>query len=83
MDFTEVVFRGIDAQLAQGDARGPRRVEAERPFTLDEPFARVPMAEAVADGRAATKIAAWLRPSPSSGGAGSSLLLRRATSAPA
>ena len=35
------------------------RWSAERPFTFDEPFARVPMAKAVADGARSTKIPAW------------------------
>ena len=60
LDFTEVMLRGIDAELARAMPEPQARWKAERPFAIDEPFARVPMAKAVADAARATKIAPWL-----------------------
>lgn len=57
--FTEQMLRGIDAELAKAMPEAHARWSAERPFAIDEPFARVPMAKAVADGARATKIPAW------------------------
>jgi lysyl-tRNA synthetase class 2 len=59
LDFTEIMLRGIDAELAKAMPEAHARWAAERPFAIDEPFARVPMAKAVADGASATKIPAW------------------------
>jgi lysyl-tRNA synthetase class 2 len=59
LDFTETMLRGIDAELAKAMPEAHARWAAERPFAIDEPFARVPMAKAVADGASATKIPAW------------------------
>lgn len=59
LDFTEVMLRGIDAELAKVMPDAHARWSAARPFTIDEPFARVPIAEAVATAARATKIAAW------------------------
>ncbi len=44
MDFTEVLLRGRRRAARRGRCREAHaRWKAERPFTLDEPFARVPM----------------------------------------
>jgi lysyl-tRNA synthetase, class II len=59
LDFTELMLRGIDAELAAAMPEAQARWKAERPFAIDEPFARIPMAKAVADAARATKIAAW------------------------
>jgi lysyl-tRNA synthetase, class II len=59
IDFTEVMLRGIDAELAKAMPEAHARWSAERPFAIDEPFARVPMAQAVEAGARATKIGAW------------------------
>jgi len=59
MDFTEVLLRGIDRELARAMPDAHAAWLSERPFTLDEPFARVPMADAVAAAARKTEIAAW------------------------
>jgi lysyl-tRNA synthetase class 2 len=57
--FTEQMLRGIDAELGRAMPEAHARWKAERPFAIEEPFARVPMADAVASGARATKIPAW------------------------
>ncbi|HRG97624.1 MAG TPA: lysine--tRNA ligase [Polyangiaceae bacterium] len=59
MDLTEVLLRGADAALAAAMPEAQAAWKAARPFTFDEPFARVPMAEAVARGALATDIPEW------------------------
>jgi lysyl-tRNA synthetase class 2 len=59
MTFTEVLLRGIEAELAAAMPEAHAAWKAGRPFTIDEPFARVPMAQAVEAGAAKTAIAAW------------------------
>jgi lysyl-tRNA synthetase class 2 len=59
LTFTEQMLRGIDAELAKAMPEAHARWTAERPFAIDEPFARIPMAKAVEDGARTTKIAAW------------------------
>jgi lysyl-tRNA synthetase class 2 len=59
LDFTEVMLRGIDAELGKALPESHARWAAERPFAIDEPFARVPMAKAVEAGARSTKVAAW------------------------
>ncbi|MBX3228770.1 MAG: lysine--tRNA ligase [Labilithrix sp.] len=59
MDFTETMLRAIDAELAKAMPEAQPKWKAERPFTFDEPFARVPMNVAVANAAKATGIAAW------------------------
>ncbi len=60
MNFTEVLLRGIDQRLAEAMPDAHPKWKAERPFTLDEPFARVPMARAVADGAKKSEIPEWV-----------------------
>jgi lysyl-tRNA synthetase class 2 len=50
--------------------------KAGRPFTFDEPFARVPMADAVKAGASKAGIAAWISACESKGGTGLVDLLR-------
>ena len=59
MDFTEVLLRGIDASLAARMPGPHAGWKAGRPFTFDEPFARVSMAGAVEAGAKKTGIAEW------------------------
>lgn len=47
MGMAEDMLRTVDQRLAQSMPEEHVRWRAERPFTLDEPFARVPMREAV------------------------------------
>jgi lysyl-tRNA synthetase, class II len=76
MDFTEKMLRAIDAELAKAMPEAQARWKAERPFTFDEPFARVPMNEAVANAAKATKIAAWDEAVAKDGGMGLVALLK-------
>jgi len=69
MGFTETMLRAIDADLAQSLPESHARWTAERPFTLNEPFARVPMAEAVIRGAKVAQVPAWLN-AIETGGAG-------------
>ena len=70
MNLLEVMVRGIDAELARVMPEAHARWSAERPFAIDEPFARVPMDHAVTEGARATKIAAWEAPLAKSGAPG-------------
>lgn len=49
MDMTEEMLRHIDAGLAKQMPESHAKWKEGRPFTFDEPFARVPMHEAVAN----------------------------------
>jgi lysyl-tRNA synthetase class 2 len=64
MDFTEVLLRGIDAELASAMPGAHAAWLTERPFTLAEPFARVSMGDAVAAAAKKTEIPAWSPESP-------------------
>ncbi|MBX3223249.1 MAG: lysine--tRNA ligase [Labilithrix sp.] len=75
MDFTETMLRAIDAELARAMPEPHARWSAERPFTFQEPFARVPMNDAVASAARATKVAAWEAAVADQGGAGLVALL--------
>jgi len=59
MDFTEVLLRGVDARLAAAMPTAHAEWKKARPFTIDEPFARVSMAKAVEDGAKKTGVADW------------------------
>jgi lysyl-tRNA synthetase class 2 len=59
MDFTEVLFRGVDAELARAMPKAHATWKAARPFTIDEPFVRVSMSRAVAKAGTLTQIASW------------------------
>ncbi|HEX7666146.1 MAG TPA: amino acid--tRNA ligase-related protein, partial [Polyangiaceae bacterium] len=64
MDFTEVMLRGVDAALAQAIPESHAKWKKERVFTIDEPFARVPMAVMVDLAAKKTEIAAWSKLGP-------------------
>jgi lysyl-tRNA synthetase, class II len=76
MDFTEVLLRGIDTKLAAALPESQPGWKAGRPFTFDEPFARVAMNDAVAAGARATKIADWEAATADKGGMGLVALLQ-------
>jgi lysyl-tRNA synthetase class 2 len=57
MDFTETMLRFVDVELEKAMPDAHRKWVEARPFTLAEPFARVPMAEAVAAAAKKTEIA--------------------------
>ncbi len=73
MSFTEFILRGVDAALERAMPDAHAAWKKERPFTLDRPFARASMAEAVKQAALATKIPAWkeaaAEPDPVSAGA--------------
>jgi len=76
MDFAEVLLRGIDARLAEAMPEAHARWKAERPFTFDEPFARVPMDRAVSTAAERTAIPAWVAAVEEGGGSALVALLR-------
>jgi lysyl-tRNA synthetase class 2 len=76
MDFTEELVRGIDARLASAMPEAHAGWKQARAFTIDEPFARVPMDRAVAFGAEKTGIAEWRAATEADGGAGLVALLR-------
>ncbi|HEY8073609.1 MAG TPA: lysine--tRNA ligase [Labilithrix sp.] len=59
MDFTQKLVMQVDDELSRALPEAHARWKKERPFSLDEPFARVPIHEAVANAARTTKIAAW------------------------
>ena len=59
MNFTEQMLREVDADLARALPEAHAKWKEERPFTVDEPFARLPMNDAVANAAKATQIADW------------------------
>jgi lysyl-tRNA synthetase class 2 len=75
MEFTEALLRGIDARLAAAMPAAHALWKEARPFTLDEPFVRVPMESAVAAAAERTAIPDWLAASKD-GGRGVTALLR-------
>ncbi|MBV9946459.1 MAG: lysine--tRNA ligase, partial [Myxococcales bacterium] len=60
MTFTEVLLRGIDDRLAAAMPAAHALWKEARPFTLDEPFPRVSMHDAVASAAQRTAIPAWV-----------------------
>lgn len=77
MDFTEKMLRSIDDDLAKAMPEAHGRWAGERPFTLAEPFARVPIIDAVANAANATKIHAWAEATTAAGGRGLITLLSK------
>jgi lysyl-tRNA synthetase class 2 len=75
MTFTELLLRAVDDDLRDAMPEAHARWSAERPFALDEPFARVPMHDAVANAARATKIEAWVSACDKDGGKGLLALL--------
>jgi lysyl-tRNA synthetase, class II len=62
MSFTELLIRGVDMALERAMPEAHATWKKERPFTLDRPFARVSMSDAVKQAALATKIPAWAAP---------------------
>jgi lysyl-tRNA synthetase, class II len=69
MDYNEKMLRAIDARLAAAMPTAHAAWKRARPFSLDTPFARVPMDRAVAAAAERTAIPAWLAAVDDSGGA--------------
>jgi lysyl-tRNA synthetase class 2 len=59
MTFTEELLRGADQALAQKMPAAYETWRKERPFTLDVPFKRVPMARAVLAAARQANVAEW------------------------
>src|SRR5580700_1392515 len=59
MNFTEELLRAVDRELSQAMPLPHATWKADRPFALDEPFARVTMSDAVAAAAQKTQIPAW------------------------
>jgi lysyl-tRNA synthetase, class II len=76
MSFTEELLRGIDRELALAMPRAHASWKADRTFTFDEPFARVPMAEAVAAAARKTGIGPWTAAVDAASGTGLVELLK-------
>jgi lysyl-tRNA synthetase class 2 len=76
MDFTEVMLRGVDAELARAMPAAHAQWKEARPFTLEQPFVRVPMDRAVAAAAERTAIPEWVGAVESEGGAALVALLR-------
>ena len=62
MSFTEKLLRGVDVALERAMPDAHAAWKKDRPFTLDRPFARVSMSDAVKQAALATKIPAWGAP---------------------
>ena len=62
MSFTEHMLRGVDGALERAMPEAYEAWKKDRPFTLDRPFARVSMSDAVKRAAVATKIPAWEAP---------------------
>jgi lysyl-tRNA synthetase, class II len=60
MNFTEELLWTVDVELCRAMPLAYATWKADRPFTLDEPFARVTMSDAVAAAARKTQIAAWI-----------------------
>jgi lysyl-tRNA synthetase class 2 len=76
MNFTEVLLRGVDAELARAMPAAHALWKEARPFTLEHPFERVSMDRAVAAAAERTAIPQWVAAVEEKGGAGLVELLR-------
>jgi lysyl-tRNA synthetase class 2 len=68
MDFNEKMLREIDARLAAAMPEAHATWKAARPFTLEAPFARIPMDSAVAAAAERTAIPQWIAAIEDGGG---------------
>jgi lysyl-tRNA synthetase class 2 len=75
MNFTEVLLRKVDEKLAAAMPAAHVQWSEARPFTLAEPFVRVPMERAVASAAERTAIPAWVAAVEESSGPGLVALL--------
>jgi lysyl-tRNA synthetase class 2 len=69
MNLTEVMLRDVDARLAQAMPEAHAQWKAGRPFSLEQPFARVPMAQAIAAAAERAAIPEWVAAVEGRGGA--------------
>lgn len=76
MNFTEKLLRGVDKALSEELPEAHARWKNDRTFTIDEPFARVPMNDAVARGAEKAGISAWIEACATKGGMGLVALLQ-------
>jgi lysyl-tRNA synthetase class 2 len=76
MDFTEVMLRQVDQRLAAAMPAAHATWSEARPFTLAQPFTRVPMDRAVAMAAERTAIPQWVAVVEDRGGEGLVDLLR-------
>jgi lysyl-tRNA synthetase class 2 len=67
MGFTEVLLRGIDEKLAQAMPAAHALWREARPFTLEQPFPRIPMDRVVALAAERTAIPEWMAAAASGG----------------
>jgi len=72
MDFTESLVRAVDGDIARAMPEAHARWLTERPFAIEEPFARVPIADAVCNAARRTEIVAWKAAMDQGGAAGGS-----------
>jgi len=76
MDFTESMLRIVDAELGKAMPETHATWAKERPFSLSEPFVRLPMRDAVAHGAKKTEIPEWQAAIGADGGMGLVAMLR-------
>jgi lysyl-tRNA synthetase class 2 len=76
MDFVEAMLRGIDAKLSQSMPEALASWKAARPYSLDEPFIRIPMDRAIAAAAERTAIPEWVAAVENGGGQGLVTLIR-------
>jgi lysyl-tRNA synthetase class 2 len=69
MNLTEVMLREVDARLAQAMPEAHAQWKSGRPFSLEQPFARVPMAQAIAAAAERAAIPEWVSAVQGRGGA--------------
>ncbi|MGH7285395.1 MAG: lysine--tRNA ligase [Polyangiaceae bacterium] len=79
MNFTETLLRGVDLELADSLPEAHAKWKEERPFVLDEPFARIPMAVMVDKAAKKTEIAEWASLGPLEGNVSHALAQHLAT----
>ncbi|MCL2447533.1 MAG: lysine--tRNA ligase [Polyangiaceae bacterium] len=76
MNFLEHLLRGVDASLAAAMPEAHALWKDARPFTFDEPFARVPMDRAAAMAAEKSAIPEWMAATQDRGGQGLVATLR-------
>lgn len=79
MDFTEVLLRAIDVELAKQMPEAHAEWLKARPFALEEPFVRIPMNEAVGRAAITTLVPAWAEAVTKDGAGGMGLVAHLAS----
>ncbi len=74
MDFAEVLLREVDTRLSAAMPARQPAWKVGRPFTFDEPFVRLPMADAVVHGAKKAEIADWIAATTPENGGGNGLV---------